>query len=107
MRRFDTMDARPHSVSSLPRLGLRHEAEALELIVRALLSPCAHARYVLVDHDGRSALAWQGGSNSVLAIGDQDEQGVEVQDNWWVLSGRRLVRMQAAPGAGARCAMRI
>ncbi|KXZ45404.1 hypothetical protein GPECTOR_55g310 [Gonium pectorale] len=39
-------------------------------------------KYVLVDHDGRSALAWQGGGNSVLAIGDQDEQGVEVLDNW-------------------------
>lgn len=39
-------------------------------------------KYVLVDNDGRNTLAWQGGSNSVLAIGDSDEQGVEVQDNW-------------------------
>ncbi|GIL89331.1 hypothetical protein Vretimale_18659 [Volvox reticuliferus] len=39
-------------------------------------------KYVLVDHDSRTTLAWQGGGNSVLALGDQDEQGVEVQDNW-------------------------
>eukprot|EP00198_Chlamydomonas_reinhardtii_P007488 XP_001696825.1 predicted protein [Chlamydomonas reinhardtii] len=49
-------------------------------------------KYVLVDHDGRSALAWQGGSNSVLAIGDQDEQGVEVQDNWEMKQYRALAR---------------
>ncbi|KAG2431415.1 hypothetical protein HXX76_009430 [Chlamydomonas incerta] len=48
-------------------------------------------KYVLVDHDGRSALAWQGGSNSVLAIGDQDEQGVEVQDNWHNNPGQAAV----------------
>ncbi|EFJ42805.1 hypothetical protein VOLCADRAFT_97031 [Volvox carteri f. nagariensis] len=39
-------------------------------------------KYVLVDHDSRATLAWQGGGNSVLALGDQDGQGVEVQDNW-------------------------
>ncbi|KAG2483610.1 hypothetical protein HYH03_017552 [Edaphochlamys debaryana] len=48
-------------------------------------------KYVLVDHDGRQALAWQGGSNSVLALGDTDEQGVEVQDNWHNNPGQAAV----------------
>ncbi|GIL47784.1 hypothetical protein Vafri_3909 [Volvox africanus] len=48
-------------------------------------------KYVLVDHDSRATLAWQGGSNSVLALGDQDEQGVEVQDNWGNNPGQAAV----------------
>ncbi|GLC37067.1 hypothetical protein PLESTB_001395300 [Pleodorina starrii] len=48
-------------------------------------------KYVLVDHDSRVTLAWQGGGNSVLALGDQDEQGVEVQDNWGNNPGQAAV----------------
>ncbi|PNH01901.1 Phosphoglucan, water dikinase, chloroplastic [Tetrabaena socialis] len=79
-------------IGSHPKLGLWDINKALVLAwtegdrwVATLELPAGSVyeyKYVLVDHDGRSALAWQGGGNSVLALGDQDEQGVEVQDNW-------------------------
>lgn len=38
-------------------------------------------KYVLLDHSGQHALAWQGGNNSVLAL-RAGEELVEVFDNW-------------------------
>ena len=38
-------------------------------------------KYVLLDHSGQHAVAWQGGNNSVLAVRAGDEL-VEVFDNW-------------------------
>ena len=38
-------------------------------------------QYVLLDHSGQHAVAWQSGNNSVLAL-RASEDLVEVFDNW-------------------------
>ncbi|MEW5305813.1 MAG: hypothetical protein WDW36_008330 [Sanguina aurantia] len=38
-------------------------------------------KYVLIDYHSKTALSWQGGNNSVLALGGADG-AVEVSDNW-------------------------
>ena len=38
-------------------------------------------KYVLLDHSGQHAVAWQAGNNSVLAM-RAGEELVEVFDNW-------------------------
>lgn len=40
-------------------------------------------KYVLLDHSGQHAVAWQRGNNSVLAVRQSDDF-LEVFDNWWV-----------------------
>ena len=53
----------------------------------ALYCPCIAAggvveyKYVLLDHSGQLALAWQQGNNSVLAV-RSTEDVVEVFDTW-------------------------
>ncbi len=49
-------------------------------------SPCTAGgvveyKYVLLDHSGNHAVAWQQGNNSVLALRSSDDV-VEVFDNW-------------------------
>ena len=51
-------------------------------------------KYVLLDHSGQHAIAWQRGNNSVLAVRQSDEF-VEVFDNWWV----RCAALRASPRA--------
>lgn len=41
----------------------------------------AEYKYVLLDHSGQHAVAWQAGNNSVLALRPGEEL-IEVFDNW-------------------------
>lgn len=47
-------------------------------------------KYVLLDHSGQHAIAWQRGNNSVLAVRHSDEF-VEVFDNWGGDPGAQVV----------------
>eukprot|EP00887_Chlorella_sp_A99_P007942 scaffold12.g7942.t1 len=53
-------------------------------------------KYVLLDHSGQHAIAWQQGNNSVLAVRAGDEF-VEVFDNWGGDPGAKVVADGAAP----------
>ncbi|GAB4813201.1 hypothetical protein N2152v2_000247 [Parachlorella kessleri] len=47
-------------------------------------------KYVLLDHSGQHAIAWQRGNNSVLAVRQSDDF-VEVFDNWGGDPGAKVV----------------
>ena len=56
-------------------------------------------KYVLLDHSGQHAIAWQRGNNSVLAVRQSDEF-VEVFDNWWVRCAVLCCVLRSSPVQG-------
>lgn len=93
-------------VGSSPELGTWALDKSIELawsegdnwhcIVDIPAGKVVEYKYVLLDHSGHHAIAWQQGNNSVLALRSADSF-VEVFDNWGSTPGAKLVADGAVP----------